>query len=388
MITKEENEAWTRVGRGTPGGEMLRRYWWPVTFGSLVQGKRPKKVRLLGEDFVVFRDGGGRLGMIEPNCAHRRAPMEYGRVEADGIRCCYHGWKFDTAGRCLETPCEEPGSNLKDRVSMKAYPVQEVAGLVFAYIGDAPAPLIPKYDLLVHESNATRYVYGNANNCNWVQTAENAADASHINWLHAGPYPLSAGKRPKIEFDQRDYGLDCTTLVPGMENDKCSSLIFPSHNRFASARTEQGAARQNMIFRVPEDDEKTLNFFITLVPRTDGKFVHKSETPPERGEKGPWVENTRYVYAPGDEEWWGVTSTDQDRMVLEGQGLIYDRTTETLAPSDRGVAMYRRMLKESLAAVAEGRDPRGVVRDPGKNAVIEFGTRLFSLTRELQVEGI
>ena len=156
MITKEENEAWTRVGKGTPAGEMLRRYWWPVTFGSLVEGKRPKQVRLLGEDFVVFRTGSGKLGMIEPQCAHRRAPMQYGRVEEDGIRCCYHGWKFDTAGRCLETPCEEPGSDLKNRVAMKAYPVQEVAGLVFAYIGDAPAPLLPRYDLLVHETSATR----------------------------------------------------------------------------------------------------------------------------------------------------------------------------------------------------------------------------------------
>ena len=351
MITAEENQAWTQVGKGTPGGEMLRHYCWPVTFASLVQGKRPKKIRLLGEDFVLFRAGSGKLGMIEPHCAHRRAPMQYGRVEEDGIRCCYHGWKFDTAGRCLETPCEDSDSNLKDRVALKAYPVQEVAGLVFAYIGEAPAPLLPKYDLLVHEASATRYVFGNANNCNWLQTAENAADATHINWLHAGPYPMSAGKRPKIEFDERDYG----------------------------------EARQNMIFRVPEDDHKTLNFFISLIARTDGKFVHKSETTPERKSKGPWVENQRYVYAPGDEDWWGVTSTDQDRMVLEGQGLIYDRSTETLAASDRGVAMYRRMFKESLAAVAEGRDPRGIVRDPEKNVVVEFGTRLFTLTRELQV---
>jgi 5,5'-dehydrodivanillate O-demethylase oxygenase subunit len=386
MITKEENETWTRVGKGTPGGEMLRRYWWPVTFGSLVQGKRPKKIRLLGEDFVLFRDGNGKVGMIEPQCVHRRAPMEFGRVEADGIRCCYHGWKFDTQGKCLETPPEEPGSTLKDRVAMRSYPVQELAGLVFAYIGSAPAPLLPRYDLLVHEAPGTRYVYGNANNCNWVQTAENAADATHIPWLHAGPYPMVAAKRINIEFTEREYGMDCTTLAPGIESDKCSSLIFPSHNRFASARTEQGAARQNMIFRVPEDDTRTLNFFITFIPAKEGPFVHKNETTPERKDKGPWVENQRGVYAPGDEEWWGVTSTDQDRMVLEGQGMIYDRSTETLAASDRGVAMYRRMLRESLAAVAEGRDPKGIVRDPEKNRVIETGTRLYTLTREIKVE--
>src|SRR4051794_33493078 len=95
MITREENEAWTRVGRGTPGGEMLRRYWWPVAFSDDINGARPKKVRLLGEDFVLFRDGTGRVGMLEPQCAHRRAPMQYGRVEKEGIRCCYHGWVWD-----------------------------------------------------------------------------------------------------------------------------------------------------------------------------------------------------------------------------------------------------------------------------------------------------
>src|SRR6185503_17330998 len=174
MITREENEAWTRVGPGTPGGEMLRRYWWPIAFSAEIKGPeakgRPRKVKLLGEEFVLFRDGAGRVGMVEPQCAHRHAPLEYGRVEKHGLRCCYHGWVFDASGKCLETPCEDDGSTLKDRVSVKAYPTQEAAGLVFAYIGAAPAPLLPKYDLLVHASG-TRYVYGNSNNCNWVQTA-------------------------------------------------------------------------------------------------------------------------------------------------------------------------------------------------------------------------
>ena len=147
MITREENERWTRVGPGTPGGELLRRYWWPVAFSSDIKGAaekgRPKKVKLLDESFVLFRDANGQVGAIEPQCAHRRAPMEYGRVEPAGIRCCYHGWVFDTAGKCLDTPCEDDGSTLKERVKMKAYPVEEKAGLVFLYIGPLPAPLLP-----------------------------------------------------------------------------------------------------------------------------------------------------------------------------------------------------------------------------------------------------
>jgi 5,5'-dehydrodivanillate O-demethylase len=228
-------------------------------------------------------------------------------------------------------------------------------------------------------------VYGNPNNCNWVQTAENAADATHLNWLHAGPYPTYAGKRQMIEYIRRDWGIQYISKTVDLPMDKSSSLIFPSHNRFASARLEQGEARQNMIFRVPEDDSRTLNFFITLVPDSSGELKHRTGNPPERPEPGPWVEKQRGVYKPGDEDWWGVESTEQDRMALEGQGLIYDRSTENLAASDKGVALYRVLLKESLAAVADGKDPMGVVRDPAKNTVIEFGTRLHALTRELQV---
>jgi 5,5'-dehydrodivanillate O-demethylase len=390
MISKEENQSWTRVGPGTPAGEMLRRYWWPIAFGDEIKGPdqkgRPKKVKLLGEEFVLFRDGSGKVGMVEPQCAHRRAPLQYGRVEKAGIRCCYHGWVFDTAGKCLETPCEDEGSTLKDRVSVKACKTQELAGLVFAYIGSAPAPLLPKYDLLVHTSG-TRYVYGNPNNCNWVQTAENAADATHLNWLHAGPYPSYAGKRQMVEYFRRDWGIQYVTKTADLPMDKSSSLIFPCHNRFASARLEQGGARQNMIFRVPEDDTRTLNFFITVIPDQSGVLKHITGNTPDRAidGPGPWIEKVRGVYRPGDEDWWGVESTEQDRMALEGQGEVYDRNTENLAASDKGVALYRVLLKESLAAVAEGRDPVGIVRDPAKHTLIEFGTRLHALLQPLEI---
>jgi len=383
MISKEENERWTRVGPGTPAGEMLRHYWWPVAFADEIAGQRPRKVQLLGEEFVLFRDGAGRLGMIEPQCAHRRAPLQYGRVEQDGIRCCYHGWKFDVQGRCLETPCEDEGSTLKDRVKMAAYPVQEAAGLVFAYIGKQPAPLLPNYDLLAH-SSGTRYVYGTTNHYNWLQAAENAADPPHLFWLHASVYPMYAGKRAKAEFRERDYGLEYVMDLPGLPADKCSSLIFPCHNRFASARVEQKTPQQNMIFRVPKDDVTTLNFFITLIPSSDGKLVHKSEPPPGRSGRPRWEHNERGVYGQVEDGWWSVQSSDQDRMALEGQGPIYDRSRETLASSDKGVAVYRRLLRESIDAVKAGRDPLGIIRAGSKNPVIEFGTRLHELQPALE----
>ena len=134
MLSNEENEMLTRVGPGTPAGEMLRRYWWPVGFSEEVKSKgTPVKVRLLGEDFVLFRDGGGELGLLELHCSHRGTSLEFGRVEDNGIRCCYHGWLYDRRGKCLEQPAEPEDSTFKDRIQHPAYHAREAAGLVFAF---------------------------------------------------------------------------------------------------------------------------------------------------------------------------------------------------------------------------------------------------------------
>ena len=386
MISTAENERLTGVGPETPTGAMLRRYWWPVAFADEVKGIRPKAVKLLGEEFVVFRDGEGRLGMLESQCAHRRTSLKYGRVEKHGIRCCYHGWVFDTRGKCLETPCEEPESTMKDRISMAAFPVQEAGGLVFAYIGPQPAPLLPRYDLFVHAAG-TRYVWGFTDHCNWLQSAENAADGTHLHWLHAGPYPFYAAKRPEIDIHRRDYGFDYVSRVEGIPAEKYTSLIFPACNRFASGRAEQAlGARQNMLFRSPADDTHSLNFFITIYPSLEKKLMPKTETPPEMAHRGPWIPTEPGVYGPGDEAWWGVESIMQDRMALEGQGTVYDRSRENLASSDKGVAAFRQMLRESIDAVAVGRDPVGIIRDAAKNTVIEFGTHFHTIEPTLRVQ--
>jgi len=134
MLSRDENDLLTRVGPGTPCGEMLRRYWWPIGFSELVAEKQsPTKVRLLSEDFVLFRNGAGHLGLLELHCSHRGTSLEFGRVEDQGIRCCYHGWLYDTAGRCLEQPAEPADSTFKDRIRHPAYKVREIAGFIFAY---------------------------------------------------------------------------------------------------------------------------------------------------------------------------------------------------------------------------------------------------------------
>src|SRR6266702_4360040 len=148
MLTHEDNELISRVGPGTPAGEMLRRYWYPVAFSHELTEETPTHfVRLLGEDLVLFRDKSGRVGLIGDHCAHRGASLMYGRVEERGISCAYHGWLYDTAGNCLECPAEPAGSMFHLTVKHRAYPVQKFIGLIWAYLGPQPAPLIPHYDV-------------------------------------------------------------------------------------------------------------------------------------------------------------------------------------------------------------------------------------------------
>src|SRR2546423_6696859 len=184
MLTKEENELLTRVGPGTPCGELLRRYWHPVAVAQELTPEQPTRfVRLLGEDLVLFRDRLGRVGLIGDRCSHRGASLCYGRVEERGIACAYHGWLYDTAGNILETPPERNAAIIRS-VTHTAYPVQRYLGLYWAYLGPMPAPLIPKYDLWERKDGTRRMYIRGELDCNWFQTMENAVDPAHLQILH------------------------------------------------------------------------------------------------------------------------------------------------------------------------------------------------------------
>src|SRR5437868_193810 len=149
VLTREENERLTRVGPGTPGGELFRRYWQPAALSEeLPPGGAPVPLRLLGEDLVLYRDGDGRPGLLGIHCAHRGADLSYGRLEDGGLRCIYHGWLYDRAGRCLEQPGEPEGSTFHERIRHLAYPARELGGVVFAYMGPGEPPELPKYEFL------------------------------------------------------------------------------------------------------------------------------------------------------------------------------------------------------------------------------------------------
>ena len=358
-MTPEENEKLTRVGPGTPGGEMLRRYWWPVWFEEKL-GNKPIMIRLLGESFVLFRDGKGKIGMLDHICAHRRASLEFGRVEEQGIRCCYHGWLYGADGQCLEMPAEPPGSRLREEVKQRAAQIQVAAGLVFAYIGPAPAPILPRYDLLALD-DCDRAIWASDDHCNWAQRAENGMDPYHSMALHASVYPSIALKRPEIEYTSTWYGFRTASQYPG-GNRNIVHDIFPSSTRRHNARA--GSIPSEFLhIRVPTDDVTTTTFFV------ESRF--KPQGPYKRECRG-LQHNTPGVYKRVEDGWWGLASEDQDRAAQESQGPIHDRTKEILGTSDRGVVMWRKVAFDSIAAVKMGRDPHGIVRDAGRNDVVRF----------------
>jgi 5,5'-dehydrodivanillate O-demethylase len=358
-MTPEENERLTRVGKGTPGGEMLRRYWWPVWFSELVTD-RPVPVRILGEDLILFRDATGKTGLLDRRCPHRGASLALGRVEPDGIRCCYHGWKFDREGHCLDMPAEPADSKLKQEVQQTAYATQEAAGLIFAYLGPQPMPLLPKYDLLFRE-DCNRVVYSKEEHCNWLQRAENGWDPQHLMALHAPGYPQIALKPAKLSWERTWYG--CRTLMEYPDTlYNVTHQIFPSHTRRLAARKGDDP-RHYFNLRVPTDDHLTTTFFLAAEIKPHGPYTLTT-----RGHEN----SLRMQYEEVEDGWWRIPSHEQDRIVQESQGFVADRSREYLGSSDEGIVALRKILRDSIKAVEEGRDPFGVLRDPAQNSLVRF----------------
>jgi len=324
----------------------------------------PTRVRLLGEDLVLFRDGEGQPGLLGLHCSHRGTSLEYGRVEARGIRCSYHGWLYDRGGRCLEQPAEPEGSAFKERISHLSYAVDELGGLIFGYLGPTSAPLLPRYDLLCAE-DGERVVGADLENCNWMQRAENGMDEHHLSFLHASVYPNIAMRRLDVQWERTWYGSRTTLDLPGVYAEpRITHFVFPSHSRITLARVGDEPSH-NLRLRVPTDDVTTTTFWVNVFP---GK-------PTALKTIGLKIRPTG-VYERVDDGWWGLPSHEQDRAAQESQGAVADRTAEHLASSDRGVLLFRQMVEESVSAVAEGLDPVGVVRDPAANAMIRFDARM------------
>ncbi|MDF2118670.1 Rieske 2Fe-2S domain-containing protein [Roseiarcaceae bacterium H3SJ34-1] len=388
MPSTELNAELCRVGPGTPMGELMRRYWQPIAASAQITQREPTKaVRILGEDLVLFRDRQGGVGLVGPKCAHRGVSMLYSVPEDNGLRCCYHGWLYDKTGQCVERPNEPKSSadNLR-RVKIPGYPVQELGGLIFAYLGPEPAPLLPRWDVLAW-SNVSRKVSIAILPCNWLQCMENSLDPVHFEWLHRyyGTFEMlrqnpdrkldewdsqtaMRGKHHiRLGFERTDYGVIKRRLLEGeTEADDHWRLghpvLFPHCLRVGLYDWH------GLHYRVPIDDEHTLHIMCDLDLPQPGETREQQEVVPAK----VWPlfdENGKLIYTfPGPHEPYHVVA--QDQIAWIAQGPISDRSEERLAATDIGIVWYRKLLKEQMDIVASGGEPMNVHRDPERNECI------------------
>lgn len=356
----KEDEDLTHVGPGTPGGEYLRRSWHPVAMSAELKDL-PLAIRIMGEDLVIFRDRSGRIGLLGRHCSHRGTSLEFGVVSERGIRCCYHGWLFDVDGKLLETPGEPPESTLKDRLYHPAYPTYEYKGLVFAYLGPPDRrPEFPVYD--VFDLSGDRLVpYSITYPCNWVQTAENSMDPAHVVFLHTrvsfAHFSSDWGVMPEMEFEETPLGMMYITSrrVGDHVWVRSNDAILP--NMTLVGATWVDGTRESVFTRVsatrwrmPIDDTHTMmigwrHFNELLDPEGKGREEdvgkEKIDTFGQTGGR-PYEEQQR---VPGDYE----------AQVSQGPIAIHAR--EHLGHTDRGVILFRKLLRREIRAVASGHAP-------------------------------
>lgn len=371
-MTPEEQQRLTAVGPGTPMGEVYRRYWLPVLASSELPSGAARAVRVLGEDLIAYRTTAAALGLVSERCPHRGTSLRMGIVDSEGISCPYHGWKFDGTGQCLAMPAEADSARLAPHVRTPAYAIAELGGLVFAYLGPAPAPLLPHYDLYVWD-NVLRDIGRAVLPCNWLQIMENSVDPTHTEWLHG--HHLAAMRAPgevdktaayarhqvRIGFERFRYGITKRRVLEGgSEQDEDwkigHPLIFPNMLRVGTH------CQHRFQIRVPVDDTHTLHWWYSVYRPAPARRAPQQPLVPVY--EVPWRDaqgNFIVDYVDGG-----------DMMVWVSQGAIADRTRETLVSSDRGLLLLRQMYLEALEQVRAGGDPLGVIRDPEENRLIEF----------------
>lgn len=397
MLSLEDNALLCQVGPKTPMGEVFRRFWNPVLLASDLPPNEPKvvRVRILGESLVAFRDGAGRLGLIEEWCQHRRVSLALGRIEPDGIRCLYHGWKVGVDGCILETP-NTKDERLKSHLRTPAYPLREAGGMLWAYMGPpAKEPPFPRWQFMdfAHEN---LYLTRLDSASNYMQVLEGGADSSHVGILHANvarpgwkdgefhaneddnnPAALvSADSAPDFLVEDTEFGFHYAALrpMPGpdgkpMNNVRITPIIMPS-TRIIAAR-----AMSTLIFEVPIDDHNTRTMAVGY--RNDGGPFDKVSYEAVRGRDNPemvdhktwrylgtWENNFGQDRGSMTDNWSGMNGLVMEDLAMSMcPGPIVDRTGEHLVAADVAIVRARRQLLESARRLQKGADPFGVSAD-------------------------
>lgn len=385
MLSEEQNELLTRVGPGTPMGEMLRRYWVPACLSSELPelDSDPIQVRLLGEDLVAFRDSHGRVGLVAENCPHRGASLFLARNEEGGLRCLYHGWKVDVAGTILDTPCELPGSVIRDRVKHVAYPVQERGDIVWAYMG--PREKVPPFPNFhwTHVPASNRSVRKVLEECNWVQSLEGAMDSPHFLALHEGwdimrlPDDQAHLRQapPRQEVTDTRYGLCYVSMKSdradpeGAKSIQVHPFVMP-FTAYITAYSDSGYGGIHLF--VPVDDVNNYYYEVRYHPTQavdtvePDRYLTLGIDIDEFGHKTKRRLENRYLQdraaMRAKQTYSGIDGRPhQDMAMVESMGRIYDRTTEHLGTSDLVMIRLRRRLLEAVHAFADqGVDPPGL----------------------------
>ena len=404
------NQLITRVGPGTPCGNLLRQYWQPVAlldeFDPALDarmGVRPvKPVRLLGQDLVLFRNADGAFGLLDRDCPHRGADLAFGRNEGDGLRCPFHGWKFDISGQCTQTPAEPQGSTLCTRIRQRSYPLLERAGVLFAWLGaeGATPPDLPALDCFTAPATHS-FAFKGLWHCNWLQAFEVGIDPAHASFLHrffhdegleesygrqfrgaslgeldGQRLPMTKVMRefdqPDISFEQTPYGLRLTALrqiSDAMTHVRVTNAVFPQ--TFVIPLSETMTITQ---MHVPVDDTK--NYWYAFFT----SFAEPVDKITMRNQRLEAVKLPDYIPKSGQHNEWGFSAEEQrdrtylgmgesdinvhDQWACESMGAIQDRTREHLGTTDKVIMANRRMLRQAIDAVANGEPAPGLGYPP------------------------
>jgi phthalate 4,5-dioxygenase oxygenase subunit len=399
MLTAENNRVLTETGEGTPMGELFRRFWLPVLLSSELSEPdgNPVKVNVLGEDLVAFRDSTGRVGLVDAYCAHRRSGMYYGRNEESGLRCVYHGWKYDVTGQCVDLPSAPNGETLKDRIRIKAYPTREHGGYLWAYMGpvDDMPPALPRFEYAeVPETH--RFVTKRRQFSNWAQIAEGVLDPVHFSYLHV---PLDPQDPEWLAVMSKASAGGYADRLRWIMTDRCPPISInplPHHSGMTvggKRKADNGAAYWRVIqFLMPSHSLAPTGMpgdtyhGQTIVPIDDRtSWVFSYAWNPERpltDEERASYQNGSGVHAAVDPEYVPIRNisneylidrklqreksytgikgiTEQDAAVNESMGAIVDRTKENLVQGDIGIAAMRRLWLDSAAKASQGISPLG-----------------------------
>jgi phenylpropionate dioxygenase-like ring-hydroxylating dioxygenase large terminal subunit len=400
MLSAEDNELITRTGPGTPMGKLFREYWLPFALSKEVTSDGdPVRIMLLNEKLIAFRDSNGKVGLIQNHCPHRGASLFFGRNEEAGIRCVYHGWKFDVTGQCVDMPNEPAESNFKNKVRATAYPCVERGGIIWTYMGPRSVPPeLPNLEPNV-VAGAENTVWVTQQESNWLQVLEGDIDTIHVNFLHGGARPNRADRSAQfIACDMPAgamYGAYRPAETPGETYWRIAHWLFPNMTMPPPGRL---GVRVAVGIRVPMDDYHTLSF--SLQPQPGQGEIGVQSAVQARQTNGFGQNGIGNPVLPSTTDWFGRFRTAargdndflidrevqrrkeggagytgiqgiavQDAAMTWGMGPIYDRTNERLGTSDTMVIRVRRRLIRAAKALAEhGITPPGV-DDPGGYAV-------------------